>query len=76
MLRSFDLPVPVEREKYVDEAFGLWFIMGEYPDGDVEIADIDQTIITKISREKAEQVMAARYEFMDKMYRILVKQGE
>lgn len=71
---SLDLPIPVSREKYVDEELGVWFIFGEYPDGDVEIADGNKTIITKISREKAEQVLDARREFMEKMYKILVKQ--
>lgn len=60
------------REKYVDEAVGVWMTFGTYPDGNVEVTTAEREIFSGgLPKEKAEAVVAAQKRFRDELYRIL-----
>jgi hypothetical protein len=68
MILPMEYPRP-KKTKYVDEettVFNRWMIFGEHPDGiHVDIHDGTEDIITRIPREKAERLIAARNVFIN-----------
>ena len=75
MRPPFNFDEPPSRQKYFDEesyCFGLWFVFGEYPDGCVDISDanLHGDMFTHVPKEKAEALIAARREFLDKVWAI------
>lgn len=66
------MKVPM-REKYVDERLGVWFIFGEYPDGNVDVSDGQEDIFTGIPRAHAERLVALHDTFRLSVYELLCK---
>jgi hypothetical protein len=66
------MKVPM-REKYVDEAAGIWMIFGEHPDGTVDVNDGNRDVFVGIPKEAAEKIVEAHYLFMKDLYEILCK---
>jgi hypothetical protein len=64
------------REKYVDEAAGVWIIFGEHRDGTVDVSDQRRDVFEGLPRDAAEKVVAAQDEFRAKLYAILCNFGE
>lgn len=56
------------RPKYVDEAVGVWFIFGEYADGDVDVSDGTRDVFMKIPRPLAERLIEDHAEFRRRLY--------
>ena len=56
------------REKYVDEAVGIWIIFGEHRDGTVDVADQQKDVFTSLPRDKAEKLVELQEEFRQKLY--------
>ena len=59
------------REKYVDEAVGVFMIFGVRADGSVDINDGYHDIFEGLPREAALRVVDAQAEFRAKLYDIL-----
>jgi len=59
------------REKYVDEAAGIWFIFGEYPDGRVDVSDANHVVFSGLPRAAAEAIVSAQERFRRDLYSIL-----
>lgn len=58
------------REKYVDEAVGIFTIFGVRV-GAVDVSDGARDVFYGLPRDVAEQVVAAQEEFRDKLYKLL-----
>lgn len=54
------------RDKYIEERYKRWFIFGE-KDGLVDISDSEGDILTLVPRELANQIIAERDKYVDKM---------
>lgn len=61
------------REKYVDEAVGIWVIFGENRDGTVDVADQQKDIFQSLPRDKAQKIVNLQQEFRDKLYEVLCR---
>ena len=48
-----------------DRALLVWFVFGVGRDGLVDIADQDGDVITNITRERADRIVALRNKFVD-----------
>lgn len=59
------------REKYIDEAVGLYFIYGEYPDGTVDISNGRDDVFKAIPRDLAEMIVSSQATFREELYYIL-----
>lgn len=59
------------REKYVDEAVGVFMIFGVRADGSVDVNDGYCDIFEGLPHEAAQRVVAAQEEFRIKLYDIL-----
>lgn len=63
-------PAPC-REKYIDEAVGIWFILSENSDGTVSVCDGDRDIAIQVPRELAEKLCSMQREFRENLYAVL-----
>lgn len=66
------------REKYVDEAVGLWFVFGTRhgPDGEVTGVDVNdgqRDVFTDLHPDVADKLVVAQEEFRKVLYDILCK---
>lgn len=61
------------REKYVDEAVGLWCVFGTAPDGGVDVTDGNRDVFRGLPPEAAKKVVAAQEAFRNALYDILCK---
>lgn len=69
MEATMQLPM---REKYVDEAVGVWFIFGEHPtNGTVDVSDGQRDVFTSIPRDVANRIIDAQAAFRDVLYQNL-----
>lgn len=62
------------RQKYIDEEtdlFSIWYIFGEHPDGWVDIANPAGDVFTKVPKDVAERIVAARQKFVDVLVEVL-----
>lgn len=59
------------REKYVDEAVGIYMVFGEYADGRVDVSDQRRDVFTALPRDVAEKVVEAQDRFREELYRLL-----
>lgn len=53
------------KESYIHQVFPLYFILGEYADGDVDIATVEDNTVATVSREHALKLIAQRTEIVD-----------
>ena len=53
------------REKYVEERFPQYMIFGEYEDGFVDVASVNDDIVTHVSREDAQRLIQERSNILD-----------
>lgn len=58
------------KEKYIDEAVGVYFIFGEYEDGRVTVTDGNKDVFIRLDREIAEQIVEAHDDFRTRLYSI------
>jgi hypothetical protein len=61
------------REKYVDEAVGIYTVFGWWGDGTVCISDGQRDVFEGVPEDIAEKVVAAQAEFRQKLYDLLCK---
>jgi hypothetical protein len=61
------------REKYVDEAVGIYRGWGTHLDGSVDVSGGQCTVFVGLPRDVAEKVIAAHDEFREKLYTLLCK---
>ena len=60
------------RQKYVDEAVGIYIIFDESLDGTaVDVADQQRDVFQGLPRDVAEKVVEAQEEFREKLYALL-----
>lgn len=59
------------RDKYVDEAVGIWFIFGEHQNGTVDVSDGTQDVARNVSRETAEKLCQIQKEFRHRIYALV-----
>lgn len=59
------------RQKYIDEAVGVFFEFGVHPDGRVDVATQDGDKFCGLPKAVAREVIDAQAEFREKLYRIL-----
>lgn len=60
------------REKYVDEAVGIWFIFGEHPGGSlVDISDGTNDVFRSLPRAPAVKLCEVQERFRQELYSIL-----
>lgn len=59
------------REKYVDEAVGIFMVFGVHSDGTVDVSDTQRDVFTRLPEDAAEKVVAVQAEFRAKLYKIL-----
>jgi hypothetical protein len=60
------------REKYVDEAVGVFIIFGA-SDGGVDVATANNDVFSGIPLDKAEEIVAAQERFRNELYQILCR---
>ena len=48
-------------QKYVEEKYPAWMILGEYPDGDVGVTDCNESLDVKLSPTHARAVVAQQH---------------
>jgi hypothetical protein len=53
------------KEKYIEERIPRWLIFGIHPNGNVDVSDGEGDVLQNISRELADEVVAARNRFVD-----------
>lgn len=63
------------REKYVDEAVGVWITFGRHADGTVDISDQNRDVFAGIPPAVALKVVAAQAEFRETLYALLCKEN-
>lgn len=64
-------------QKYVDEAVGVFFILGiDGTGGGVYINDGQKDVFTSLPLDVAYKVVIAHEEFREKLYKILCDKGE
>ena len=61
------------KEKYVDEAVGVWMILGKYVDGSVVVCDANRDIFCGLPNDVAEKVVNLQNEFVANLYKILCR---
>lgn len=59
------------REKYVDEATGIWIVFGTHPDGTVDINDGNRDLFTGLLPEIAEELCYRQQKFRSELYELL-----
>jgi len=70
-MKEDKLNIPI-REKYVDEAVGVWFIFGENrATGTADISDGDGDVFCLLPKSVAEAAVQLQEEFREKLYRLL-----
>ncbi len=61
------------REKYVDEAVGIYSVFGTHPNGTVDVADGQRDVFVSLPPEVAAQVIEAHDTFRHRLYELLCK---
>ncbi len=64
------MKVPM-KEKYVDEAFGIYQVFGYNSDGSVDICSNGATLMEYMNPLIAEKVVELHHEFREKLYKLL-----
>ena len=67
--------IPV-REKYVDEAVGVWVVFGTRGDGTVDIGDGHEDVFRGIPESVAEDLCALQAEFRHQLYKALCQRSD
>lgn len=58
------------REKYIDEAVGIFCIFGICPDDKVDVSDGSKDIFICLDKSTAEKVCEAQRRFREELYKI------
>ena len=64
------------REKYVDEAVGVWFVFGSRPDGTVDVSDGNRDVFSGIPADAAADLTKIQREFRERLYARLCRAQE
>jgi hypothetical protein len=59
------------REKYIDEAVGVWIEFGIHKSGNVDVSSEQGDIFTNVPPLVAAKLIKAQAEFRENLYRIL-----
>ncbi len=59
------------RQKYVDEAVGVYIMFGTHPGGTVDVADQSRDVFTGLPADVAAKVVDLQAEFRDGLYKLL-----
>ena len=59
------------REKYIDEAVGLYFIFGKHSANSVDVSDGTKDVFINIPEITAHRIVQAQEEFREKLYKIM-----
>jgi len=59
------------REKYVDEAVGMWLVFGEHADGRVDVNDGIDDVFCRLPRDVAEKICEIHANFRHELYKVL-----
>ena len=59
------------KEKYVDEAVGIYFVLGVHGNGNVDVSDSNKDIFQNIPLDVAQKICEAQGEFREKLYSLL-----
>ncbi|MBC8739801.1 hypothetical protein F6X40_24105 [Paraburkholderia sp. UCT31] len=64
------MPVPM-KDQYVDEAVGLYKIIGTHPSGLVDVNDGNRNVFAELPPATAQEVVKAQAQFRRKLYELL-----
>lgn len=64
------------RQKYVDEAVGLFIVFGTHINGTVDVSDGQRDVFSCLPPAAAHAVCEAQNEFRQKLYKILCESQE
>ena len=59
------------REKYVDEAIGIYCVFSTHADGTVDVSDGNRDVFNGLPRDVADKVVAAHDAFSKELYKLL-----
>ena len=59
------------KQKYVDEAVGVYFPFGMHTNRTVDVSDGQRDVFESLPQEAAEAVCAAQSEFRHRLYQVL-----